>query len=121
MCLHCLGSQRLPRHINNHSCIDVLIKVLLLQTCATYRCDCPNHKTVNASWPGYPALPVGSFVDAYGVRMVGQFLVTRPEDGEPDPPDMLTLQHEGQECRSDDAPHSSACRDHSLCRGIGYV
>ncbi len=44
-------------------------------------CDCPNHKTVNASWPGYPALPVGSFVDAYGVRMVGQFLVTRPEDG----------------------------------------
>ena len=86
MCLHCLGSQRLPRHINNHSCIDVLIKVLLLQTCATYRCDCPNHKTVNASWPGYPALPVGSFVDAYGVRMVGQFLVTRPEDGEPDLP-----------------------------------
>ena len=45
------------------------------------RCDCPNHKTVNASWPGYPALPVGSFVDSYGVRMVGQFLVTRPEDG----------------------------------------
>ena len=45
-------------------------------------CDCPNHKTVNASWPGYPALPVGSFLDAYGVRMVGQFLVTRPEDGE---------------------------------------
>lgn len=37
---------------------------------------------MNASWPGYPALPVGSFVDAYGVRMAGQFLVNRPEDGQ---------------------------------------
>ncbi len=60
------------------------IKKSTIQECMLYRCDCPNHKTVNASWPGYPALPVGSFVDAYGVRMVGQFLVTRPEDGEPD-------------------------------------
>ena len=25
---------------------------------------------------------MGSFVDAYGVRMAGQFLVTRPEDGQ---------------------------------------
>ncbi|BDA51523.1 hypothetical protein COCOBI_19-0790 [Coccomyxa sp. Obi] len=45
------------------------------------RCDCPNHKTVNASWPGYPALPQGNFVDSYEVRMVGEFLVSRPEDG----------------------------------------
>ncbi|CAL8465732.1 g5268 [Coccomyxa elongata] len=45
------------------------------------RCDCPNHKTVNASWPGYPALPQGNFIDSYEVRMVGEFLVTRPEDG----------------------------------------
>lgn len=48
---------------------------------ASYRCDCPNQKTVNGSWPGYPPLPQGEFIDAYGVRMVGQFLVTRPADG----------------------------------------
>ncbi|KAK9918667.1 hypothetical protein WJX75_005803 [Coccomyxa subellipsoidea] len=45
------------------------------------RCDCPNHKTVNASWPGYPPLPQGNFINSYGARMVGEFLVTRPEDG----------------------------------------
>ena len=45
------------------------------------RCDCPNHKAVNASWPGVPALPAGAFLDDYGVRLAGQFLVTRPEDG----------------------------------------
>ena len=55
--------------------------VLITTTCMPCRCDCPNHKSVNATWPGYPPLPVGSFVDAYGVRMVGQFLVERPEDG----------------------------------------
>ena len=45
------------------------------------RCDCPNHKAVNASWPGAPALPAGAFLDDYRVRMAGQFLVARPEDG----------------------------------------
>lgn len=37
---------------------------------AVCRCDCPNHKTVNASWPGYPALPEGNFIDSYEVRLL---------------------------------------------------
>ena len=45
------------------------------------RCDCPNHKAENASWPGAPALPAEAFLDDYRVRMAGQFLVARPQDG----------------------------------------
>ena len=45
------------------------------------RCDCPNHKTINAPWPGTPALPAGAFAADYGVRLTGQFLVSRPADG----------------------------------------
>ncbi|KAK9833430.1 hypothetical protein WJX81_004558 [Elliptochloris bilobata] len=45
------------------------------------RCDCPNHKAVDAPWPGTPALPAGAFSSDYGVRMKGQFLVARPADG----------------------------------------
>ncbi len=45
------------------------------------RCDCPNHKTVNAPWPGMPQLPAGVFANDFGVRMKGQFLVARPADG----------------------------------------
>lgn len=46
-----------------------------------YRCDCPNHETVNASWPGYPSLPPQGYINNYGVRMTGQFLVERPSSG----------------------------------------
>ncbi|KAK9863676.1 hypothetical protein WJX84_000162, partial [Apatococcus fuscideae] len=45
------------------------------------RCDCPNHETVNASWPGYPSLPPQGYINNYGVRMTGQFLVERPSSG----------------------------------------
>ena len=48
---------------------------------ASSRCDCPCHKTINAPWPGTPALPAGQFAADYGVRLAGQFLVSRPADG----------------------------------------
>ena len=51
-------------------------------TCgAACRCDCPNHETVNTSWPGYPSLPDGQYINNYGVNMTGQFLVSRPSSG----------------------------------------
>ncbi|KAL0051929.1 hypothetical protein WJX82_004666 [Trebouxia sp. C0006] len=48
------------------------------------RCDCPNQKTINSSWPGTPSLPVTStfnFTNNFGVVMTGEFLVERPQDG----------------------------------------
>ncbi|KAL0027046.1 hypothetical protein WJX79_001031 [Trebouxia sp. C0005] len=48
------------------------------------RCDCPNQKAINSSWPGTPSLPVTStfnFTNNFGVVMTGEFLVERPQDG----------------------------------------
>ena len=44
------------------------------------RCDCPDQKTINTTWPGVPDLP-DDLVSNYGVDMVGEFLVQRPQDG----------------------------------------
>ena len=44
------------------------------------RCDCPDQKTINTTWPGVPALP-DDLVSNYGVEMAGEFLVQRPQDG----------------------------------------
>ena len=44
------------------------------------RCDCPDQKTINTTWPGVPVLP-DDLVSNYGVEMTGEFLVQRPQDG----------------------------------------
>jgi len=44
------------------------------------RCDCPNHKVSNTTWPGTPALP-GGLASNFGAALTGQFLVSRPAGG----------------------------------------
>jgi hypothetical protein len=46
----------------------------------TLRCDCPNHKVSNATWPGTPTLP-GGLASNFGAALTGQFLVSRPPGG----------------------------------------
>jgi hypothetical protein len=51
-----------------------------IQPTQSPRCDCPNHKVSNTTWPGTPSL-APALASNFGVTLAGQFLVSRPAGG----------------------------------------